>query len=445
MLNISKNTINDRDNILSRYDSYSKIGFAKIRYTFSYMLGAVFFIILIIMFLPWTQNIQSKGKVVSLNPADQEQMIPSIISGRIQKWKVREGQHVMAGDTIATITEVKAEYLDPDLLGNTRRQIQAKEASMDAYTIKIRAYDQQIDLLGNLQELKLEQARNKIEQTRAKLTADSIAYQIAATQYVRYDTLYKQGLYSQTDWENYRNKMIDTQNKYLVSKNEFINAKIELESVKNEYLEKLAKAESERQDARYGLYTTEAEITKLQNMYSNYSERFGFYTILAPKDGFITKAYRAGVGETVKEGEPLVTFVSSEIEKAVEIYVRPVDLPLIKVGNKVRFLFDGWPAIFFRGWPNLSFGTFGGVIVGYDRTSDQNGNFRVLVSPDPNDVPWPELIQLGTGAEAIALLNRVPVWYEIWRTANGFPPDFYRQMDEDNEDVKAPKIKPLLK
>jgi hypothetical protein len=33
---------------------------------------------------------------------------------------------------------------------------------------------------------------------------------------------------------------------------------------------------------------------------------------------------------------------------------------------------------------------------------------------------------MGTGAQGIALLKDVPIWYELWRNINGFPPDYYR-------------------
>jgi DMSO/TMAO reductase YedYZ heme-binding membrane subunit len=31
-------------------------------------------------------------------------------------------------------------------------------------------------------------------------------------------------------------------------------------------------------------------------------------------------------------------------------------------------------------------------------------------------------------AQTIALLNNVPVWFELWRTLNGFPPNYYTPM-----------------
>jgi hypothetical protein len=33
---------------------------------------------------------------------------------------------------------------------------------------------------------------------------------------------------------------------------------------------------------------------------------------------------------------------------------------------------------------------------------------------------------MGTGASGFALLKDVPVWYELWRNINGFPPEYYK-------------------
>jgi hypothetical protein len=54
-----------------------------------------------------------------------------------------------------------------------------------------------------------------------------------------------------------------------------------------------------------------------------------------------------------------------------------------------------------------------------------NGMFRVLVVEDIKERPWPEQVKIGGGAQGIALLKNVPIWYELWRNINGFPPDYY--------------------
>jgi membrane fusion protein, adhesin transport system len=51
-----------------------------------------------------------------------------------------------------------------------------------------------------------------------------------------------------------------------------------------------------------------------------------------------------------------------------------------------------------------------------------NGTYRVLVSADSTDEPWPSELRLGSGARGWALLREVRVWFEVWRLVNGFPP-----------------------
>ena len=124
------------------------------------------------------------------------------------------------------------------------------------------------------------------------------------------------------------------------------------------------------------------------------------------------------------------------VDYAVELFVRPVDLPLLSPGQKVRFMFDGFPAIVFSGWPQSSYGTFGGVIVAIESSVSTNGKFRVLVGEDKNDKPWPPTLKMGTGAAGIALLKDVPIWYELWRNINGFPPDYYQPQTKADEKKK---------
>jgi hypothetical protein len=128
-------------------------------------------------------------------------------------------------------------------------------------------------------------------------------------------------------------------------------------------------------------------------------------------------------------------------KKAVEVYVDPIDLPLVKRGNEMMFLFDGWPSIVFSGWPELSYGTFPGEVQAIDYNISKNGKYRVLVEESITK-PWPTDVRIGSGARGVALLNRVPLWYELWRQLNGFPPDYYRGTNkkmEYNTDEKSSK------
>ena len=136
---------------------------------------------------------------------------------------------------------------------------------------------------------------------------------------------------------------------------------------------------------------------------------------------------KPGIGETVKEGEAIVSIVPLDVQLAAEIYIRPVDLPLVKKGQTLRLEFDGWPAIIFgSGWPAASFGTFGGQVYAVENNISKNGLYRVLIEEEDSILePWPEPLRVGSGVKAFALLNDVPVWYELWRQLNGFPPEYY--------------------
>jgi hypothetical protein len=44
---------------------------------------------------------------------------------------------------------------------------------------------------------------------------------------------------------------------------------------------------------------------------------------------------------------------------------------------------------------------------------------------------------VGSGASGIALLNDVPIWYELWRQLNGFPPDYYEMKEAPAEKMPS--------
>jgi multidrug resistance efflux pump len=409
------------------------------------------FVFLGALFLPWTQNIQTNGVVTTLLPNQRPQEIQSIIAGRIERWYVREGDYVRKGDTIVRISEIKESYLDPKLLEQTNTQIRAKENSIESYSSKINAINRQISQLELNQEMKLKQAVNKVSQEELKLKSESAeldasktAESIARQQLVRDSGLQRKGIKSPVEVENRRvkwqesvAKRISAENKVQVAVAALENAKFDLRNINAEYGEKLAKAESERFSAVSSQMEAEGEVSKLRNSYSNYSIRSGFYIIMAPQDGYVTKTLASGIGETVKEGQGICTVMPAAINLAVEMYVEAMDMPLIKKGQKVNFVFDGWPTIVFSGWPEFTYGTFPGRVFAIDNTPSKNGKYRLLVAPDYKAKQWPTQLRVGTGTHGYLLLNRVGVWYEIWRQLNGFPPDYYQRNPGDPVIKKA--------
>ncbi|MDB4402627.1 HlyD family secretion protein [Algibacter sp.] len=439
MLNISHNQLNKKID-LADYKSGKNIMNVQYYKYFNRFLLAAAIILFIVMFLPWTQNITGQGIVTTLKPNQRPQHIQSQIPGRIEEWFVQEGDEVKKGDTILRISEVKSDYFDDRLMERTNDQIQAKSSSVTAYGGKVDALNRQISALRNEQKLKLEQTKNKLIQSHLKVKSDSIDLEasktnlkIAETQFNRIQTLQEEGLKAVKDVEEKRLKLQATQakfisqeNKYLASQNEVINARLELSRTNAAFTDKISKTQSDMFTAKSSGFDTQAQVTKLENTYSNYKKRNSLLYVTAPQNGFINKVLTGGIGVTIKEGAELVGIMPSKYDLAVETFVRPIDLPLLHIDEKVRVQFDGWPAIVFSGWPNVSYGTYGARVVAIERFISDNGKYRVLLAPDEDDHTWPEAIRVGSGARTIALLEDVPIWFELWRQINSFPPNYYQ-------------------
>ncbi len=439
MLNISNNKLST-DFDLKNFKSGKKILNKKYYKALNKFLLVFAIVGFIALFLPWTQNISGRGLVTTLYPSQRPQTIQSQIPGRIEEWYVQEGDFVKKGDTILRISEVKSEYFDDRLVERTTDQINAKSSSVTAYQEKVGALKRQVVALKEEQKLKIEQARNKLLQSKLKVKSDSIDFaaaktniSIATTQFNRTLTLQKEGLKAVKDVEEKRlklqatqAKLISQENKLLASKNNILNAKLELSRIKASYADKISKSQSDMFTAQSSGFDAVAQVSKLENNRSNYAVRSSLLYITAPQNGYINKAIKGGIGGTFKGGDDIVGIMPEKYDLAVETFVRPIDLPLIHIGEKVRVQFDGWPAIVFSGWPNVSYGTYGAKVVAIENFISDNGKFRILLAPDNKDHTWPTAIRVGSGAQTIALLEDVPIWFELWRQLNSFPPNYYQ-------------------
>ncbi|HEX5633794.1 MAG TPA: HlyD family efflux transporter periplasmic adaptor subunit [Gemmatimonadales bacterium] len=390
--------------------------------TFFRWVAGLALLAIVCLFLPWQQNVRGDGQLTALRPQDRPQTVPALIAGRVERWFVQEGQYVTKGTPLVQISEVKEQFLDPNLVQRLGEQVDGKEASLAGKVAKVRSLDSLIAALERARELGLEQARNKVGLYEAAYRAAVVDSQVEAARFERRQRLFNDGLSTRTEFEANQLRFQGAIAKLVEKRQELENARIEVGSVEAEYGEKVAKARADRDATRAEIGEGQADVARLRNQYESMRLRNAMYRIDAPQDGYVVKALKQGVGETIKEGDPLVTVVPARTEAAVELYVKAMDVPLLKRGRKVRLIFDGWPALQFSGWPSVSVGTFGGVVSVIDQVDSNGGKFRVLVTPDPADDPWPEQLRMGSGVHGWALLDTVPVWYEIWRQLNGFPP-----------------------
>lgn len=409
---------------------------SKVRYWF----WGVLIFIAIMMFLPWTQNINTSGTVTTLYQDQRPQEMNTIIPGRIIKWWVKEGDFVKKGDTIVQLADVKDDYLDPKLVQRTQEQLDAKQQKIGFYNEKISATASQVEAMEMSRNLKLNSLDNKLEQLRRKVTSDSaelvaaeIDHGIAVQQLTRAKQMFSEGIIALTEFERRTGQynkalavLTEKQQKLQNTRQDITICRIEMSTVRQDAADKIFKAQGDIASARGEVASTDVEVAKNQNQLANYAIRGSQRWMIAPQSGQITKAKKSGINEMVKEGEMIVEIVPNKFDQAVELYVAPMDLVLVEKGQQVRLQFDGFPAIVFSGWPEASYGTFVGEVIAVETNRSENGKFRMLVVPVEKEKKWPAALKLGAGVQGFALLKNVSIWYELWRQINGFPPEFYQ-------------------
>ena len=372
--------------------------------------------------LPWQQSVHGRGELTALSPADRPQVVPTVVGGRIEQWFVGEGEYVTRGAPLVRVAEVKEVYLDPATLSRYREQLAAKQAAIGAKQAKAAALADQLAALDEGLVLGIEKARSKVALYAAAVDAAAADSAVAADQLGRRESLHREGLASLNDLQSARLKAQQAVARVVEKRQELVGAEVELRAVRAEYADKLAKTRAERSATLAEVSEGAADAAKLRNAVDNLAARAALYTVTAPQDGYVVQALRAGVGEQVKEGEALLSIMPARPRQAVALHVTATDVPLLSVGRKVRLQFDGWPALQFSGWPAVAVGTFGGEIAVIDQVARADGTYRVLVRPDPSDVPWPPELRQGSGALGWATLDEVRLGYELWRRLNGFPP-----------------------
>lgn len=382
-----------------------------------------------LLFVPWQQNARGEGQVVAYAPLDRQQTVEAPIDGRIVRWWVIEGSPVNQGDPLFEITDN-----DPQFLERIEGQLQAKREKLSALTAKIRSYDEQVGAFTEARDYAKEAARERVEMARHRLTAKqrgvdaaSIEWETARLNFERREALREDGLASGRDWELARLGVRRTEAERDAAKADLEGARndlkameAELDRIDADFAARITSAQASRESAVSEAASTRALILELEVRRARQQTQ----RVTAPVAGTILRLMANQGGEMVKGGEPVVRLIPHTEQMAVELWIDGNDLPLLSQGRSVRLQFEGWPAVQFAGWPSVAVGTFGGRISLIDAADDGQGRFRILVTPDPDDEPWPSrrYLRQGVRARGWVLLEQVTMGFELWRQLNGFPP-----------------------
>jgi multidrug resistance efflux pump len=362
-----------------------------------------------LVIVPWQQSVRGSGRVIAFNPLDRRANIEAPVEGRVRRLNVVENQSVRQGDVIAEIQDN-----DPNLLLNLRVQHDAAVARKAAAAQRIIDLDLQIES----QELAKPQA---VDAAQQRVNAEQFVVETNEINARRMEQLLSTGDISRRDWELTK-LALDSARANLAA------AKAVLERTARDYDATISSTKASRGLAEADLASATRDIAAVDIQISKSEQQ----VVLAPRDGIVLNV-AATEGAYLKPGSPICVLIPQTEERFVEAWIDGMDMPLIAprgseagsgVGSRVRLQFEGWPAVQFVGWPSVAVGTFGGEVISIDAVDDGAGRFRIVIRPDPADAPWPDTqyLRQGVRVKAWVLLRTVPLWQEVWRQLNGFPP-----------------------
>lgn len=163
---------------LPRFPTLSSITVPRASRAFGGMLlGSLLIVAAFLLFVPWVQTAQGRGRVTTLDPGDRVQNITALVPGRVERWYVKEGEVVKAGDPIARITDN-----DPGLLDRIEAERAQVLAEIEAAEQAVRVAELDVERQRTLEaeglaarrdleaaQIRVADLRARVAQGRAKL------------------------------------------------------------------------------------------------------------------------------------------------------------------------------------------------------------------------------------------------------------------------------------
>ena len=382
--------------------------------------------------LPWQQTSRGTGQVVAFAPQERQQSVQSPTKGIVAKIAdgLVEGSIVKKGDFLLEVQPFAAnmaEQLDGQL-----QELKTKE---ETAKVKAEAYGQNVEGFTEALDFAISGATEMVSAAKAKLQSKKrqiSAYQAKMLQaqlnYDRQNGLFLKGLKPAKEIEKLKKELDVTQADVESIRQDVMGLENEVKAKQEELEEKRRVAKTKidyaralQQDAIGSAATIRKEIADVEMKLGQMNRM----TITAPRDGTIFRLNVNERGDSVKEGDSLLTIIPEATQKVVELYLNGNDIALVKIDQEVRLQFEGWPAVQVAGWPSLAVGAFSGKVATMDATDSGKGEFRILVIPDETKEAWPiesdRFLRQGVRTNGWVQLGTVSLGYEVWRQMNGFP------------------------
>jgi len=360
---------------------------------------------LVLLVLPWQQNVSGSGRVVAYSPTQRTQNIEAPIEGRVVRFFVHEGSQVEAGDPIAEISDN-----DPSLMLRLREERDAVRERQEAARARLSSIDDRIGSLSGSRRAAMSAASSRTRMAKERLSgADQSLQASEATQktaqlnLVRQQALFEKGLSATRALELSDLEAVRTRTEVDRARAVQSAARSELLALRQDELRVGTDASALLEDVKAARATALGEIANATAELARIEVRLArqaSQAVKAPAKGTILRLLQGLGGDMVKSGDPLATLVPDTDARAVELWLDGNDVPLLAPGQPVRLQFEGWPAVQFVGWPSVAIGTFPGRVAVIDATDNGKGKFRALIVPDEQSTDrdrWPSKRYLRQG------------------------------------------------
>ena len=393
-------------------------------------ISAIILVVLIAMlFLPWRQTVQGEGELIAYHPAERVQFVSATIDGFIDAFHVSENEHVTKGTKLFTMIDMDKDYAKrvysmKESIEQQYKNIQREMAVLEENKASI---IEQKRIRSALYDTQCTQAEEQLKSLQLKRKAQWNSYEIELSNFKRIKQLYKENIESKRTYERAENSTINAKTKLDKTDIDITLQKRQISMIAQEKSQFIKEIENRIRSADNSILSAQNRLNVLKREQERQLSDIARYEkseVLAEKDGHVMRILKNDKNTYIKMGEPVIHFSPDVSERSVLLKISDFNMPLIKEGLSVRIRFYGWPVLHIPGWPVIRFGTFGGIIKKVDPVLHEKGYYYAYIVEDPKE-PWPsqKALRVGTGSTVWVALSNVPIWYQLWRLMNAFPPN----------------------
>lgn len=404
---------------------------------------AVLLLLLLVwsVFAPIDMVVRGTGRIVA---SEHNQVIQHLEGGIVSSILVREGAAVKKGQTLISISDVRA---NADL-GEGRVKIlglRAKIARLTAEASGASALQMPVDLDRADPAVQSEQAafaargaklsqelsvlREQSAQRQAEL-GEAVSRQkslgseldLAQRQYKLIHGMFERNAASQLEDIQAQARTQDAQSKLSAT-----NAMIpRLNAAIAEAQAKMGEAASRfRSDARTELTAAETELARLQEEIKSRNDRVSRSEVKAPMDGVVNRVMINTIGGVVKPGDPIIEMTPSDDKLVIEAKISPSDRAQLMTGARARVKVSAY-----------DYGVYGameGVVteVSADTVPEERGErfyrVKIEVTRGAGELQRHLALMPGMTATADMIVGRRTVWQYLMSPLSRFSQSAMRE------------------